>query len=320
MNPKTFFRLVLITFLSLFVLTGCATKVPKFGITELENSVSAPHPDQIRKDGNTIVIFPLIFPPKLLVECVGIGFNGTWKVISVDQRDPTRKIQEDFAYFKKGSYEKTPWGLPLLETVSLGKLEDLKYHRFLLANRDGMIWLFSPMGRSYPQKEGYDSQRLEKDLDYRTAVFQEFGMNLEEIFQAWLKLGLIEKISLGEIKIDSPEWDLFEKDFQASLGNSFTLASGKIVGSSASKERIQELVRTNPHLNGWQRIMERLYIPVATSVEVLVFAGISTILNHGIQELTADPVYKANSANSTITRKELSAQFEFLVEQFNQKK
>ena len=320
MNLKTFFQLVLLAFLSLFVLTGCVASLPSFGVKKLEDSVSAPHPDQLRKNGEFITVFPLVFPPKLLVECVEVGFKGTWKIISIDQRDPMKKIQEGFAYFKKGSYEKTPWGLPLLEAVSLGKLKDLKNHRFILANRDGMTWLFSPMGKAYSQEEGYDFQKLEKDQTYRTTIFQEIGMSLEEIFKAWSKLRLIEKISLGEIKIDSPEWDIFEKEFLTSLKNSFTLASGEIIVSSSSKEQIQELIRTNPHLTGWQRFMERLYIPVVPSVEVLGFVGISAILNHGIRELTADPVYGGNSANSTITRKELATQFEFLVKQFNQKK
>ncbi len=316
-----FFRIFVLVACSglLIVSGGCAThnRPPSFAITKLENSVSVPHPDQLKESSEFITIFPLVFNPKLFVECVGTGFEGTWKVLAEDRRNPTLALKEGFAYFKKGGYEKTPWGFPLLEVVFLEKLEDSKNYRFILPNRDGMVWLFSPMGRVYSREGGYDCNKFESDLHYRNFVFQKVGMNLWEIFQAFRKLGLAEKISIGEIKIGSLEWDVFEKDLLASLPNGYQMPGGKRVVSSLDRKSFQKTSKTNSRLNGWQRLLEDINVPFPFTPEALAYGGISTLFNFGIKEAIADPIYGGNSADSTITRKETAAQFEFLVEHFN---
>jgi len=319
MTYRKLFTIFVLT-ISLLVSAGCSIHngPPSFAITELENSISVPHPDEIKKSSSFITVFPLVFNPKLLVECVGTGFEGTWKVIAVDIRSSTLDIKEGFAYFKKGDYEKTPWKLPLLEAVFPGKLDDTKNYRFILPNRDGMVWLFSPMGRIYPKENGYYYTKLESDINYRAIVFQGLGMNLWEILRAWEKLDLTEKISIGEIKINSPEWDVFRKELLTSLSNGYQLANKKLVASNSTKKQLQETIKTNPQLTSWQRFLGGLYIPIIPSPEALGYAGISAVLNHSFQELTSGPVYGGNSASSTITRGEMAEQFEFLIEHFNE--
>lgn len=95
----------LLVIVCVFSLGGCATsglKTPDFASKNLEEGVVVSHPDQLRKETSSITVFPVVFPPELLTECVGVGFMGTWKLLSVDMRDPARKLVESFVYFKKG--------------------------------------------------------------------------------------------------------------------------------------------------------------------------------------------------------------------------
>lgn len=306
--------------IGIILISGCATKAgspPSFASPKLEDGVNISHPDQIRKETDTICVFPVVFPPQLLVECVGNGYLGTWKLLSIDMRDPSRKIVESFVYFKKGSYEKTPWGLPLLEAVTLGKLDNNKNHRYLLANRDGMVWLFSPLGKVYSEDDGYDSQKFEEDPEYRDQIFQELGMSMYDIFNSYRQRNLLEGLSFGEIKIDSQDWKDFEKSLLASMPYEYTMPEGNIVASAHKKEQIQALIKTNPGLTGWQRFLERMYLPVVPGPEAMGLIGISQLLNHAFKELTGNPEFKGYSANSKIERKKLAGQFKFLIEQQN---
>ncbi len=304
-----------------FSLVGCATsgiKPPNFASKNLEEGVIISHPDQIQKEASSITIFPVVFPPELLVECVGTGFVGTWKLLSVDMRDPSRKLLESFVYFKKDpAYQKTPWGLPLTEAVTIGKLNERKNHKFLLANRDGMVWLFSPLGEAYSELEGYDSNKFENDPNYRNEIFYRYGLGLNQIFDFYQNQNLLRGLSFGEIEIDSKSknWQDFKKNLLASMPYQIEMPDGKIVSSAHKKEQVQQLVRINPKLTSWQRFLEGLYIPIIPDPTAMAYAGISQVLNHGIKESMSGPEIIGFSANSYIKRKELATQFRFLVEQ-----
>jgi len=317
-RQKSLKGLLLFLLIGIVLISGCATKSGplSFASTNLEDGANVDHPDQIKKETDNICIFPIIFPRELLVECLGIGYIGTWKLLSIDMMDPSRKIVESFVYFKKGSYEKTPWGLPLMEAVVLGKLEDIKNYRFLLANRDGMVWLFSPLGRCYSEKDGYDSKKLEDNQEYRDKVFTELGMSMYDIFDAYRQRDMLKGLSFGEIKIDSLDWKDFKKNLLASMPYEYTMPEGNIVASAHKKEQIQALIKTNPGLTGWQRFLERMYLPVADP-KTMGLIGISQLLNHGFKELTGSPELKGYSANSVIKRKDLADQFKFLIDEQN---
>jgi hypothetical protein len=302
-----------------FSLVGCATsglKPPNFASKNLEEGVVVSHPDQIQKDASHITVFPVVFPPELLTECVGVGFVGTWKLLSVDMRDTTKKLVESFVYFKEEiAYEKTSWITPLLEAVIIGKLKEIQNHKFLLANRDGMEWLFSPLGEVYSRSDGYDSNKLETDLNYRSEVFSRYGLNLNQIFNFYQNQNLLRGLYFGEIEIGSRNWQDFEKDLLSSMPYQMEMPDGKIVSSAHRKEQVKQLIQINPRLTGWQRFLERFYLPVITDPQAMAFAGISQVLNHGIKEAYADPEIVGFSANSSSKRKDLAAQFRFLVEQ-----
>jgi hypothetical protein len=309
----------LLVIVCVFSLGGCATsglKTPDFASKNLEEGVVVSHPDQLRKETSSITVFPVVFPPELLTECVGVGFMGTWKLLSVDMRDPARKLVESFVYFKKGvAYERTPWGLPLVEAVKLGKLNKAKNHKFLLANRDGMEWLFSPLGEVYSRSDGYDSNKLETDLTYRDEIFSRYGLNLNQIFDFYQSQNLLRGLYFGEIEIGGRNWQDFEKGLLSSMPYQLEMPNGKIASSAHKKEQVKQLVRVNPRLTGWQIFLERLYLPIIPDPQAMAYAGISQVLNHGIKEASANPEIVGFSANSSSKRKDLAAQFRFLVEQ-----
>lgn len=332
LRKKAFVLVICLTCLLFFEL-GCIAqkkkrpKPPDFAVTNLEDSVTAPHPDQLKKEGDSIVIFPLIFPAELMLECTRVGWGGTWKVIAVDQRDPSLEIQIGFAYFKQtDGYPQNPWGTPLLEGVFIGKLEDLKYYKFILANRDGMVWLFSPMAKTFSSEDTgeerviYSSRRLEEDINYRRWVFSEYGMNLWQISQAFSVSGIQEKISIGEIRIGSEDWKSFEKDFIISLPESYEMGNGKIVSSSSQIGEVQRLVKINPRLNGWQRFMDVLNVPISTP-EMMALSGISQVINFAYHEKMSGPKFRSNSAISIPPERRylLAKKFKFLIESQNRK-
>lgn len=312
---QLFVLLVLAIFLS-----GCVT-TPNFAINTIEGSASAVHPHQMEKEAVFITRFPVVFPPKLLVETVGTGFIGTWPVIAVDARDPNLGIKSGFAYFKQ-DYSKTPWRLPLLEAVFYGKIGDLKNYYFLMSNRDGMVWVFSPTGKSFSREAGYDSKKLEADQEYRAKVFSGLGLNLQEIYGFWLKQGWDFKGEIESIEIDSknPAWLAFEKDLLKSLPHQYKMADGKIIASSFDEKGLKEAIQSNPGLTPWQRFLRQFRIPGVPSPEALGFSTISSVLNFGFQELVSDPNIYGNSASATVTRAEMAEQIEFVYYQTIQQK
>lgn len=303
---------IFVLLILVMVLGGCVT-TPKFAVKTIEGSASAVHPDQMEKETSFITRFPMVFPPKLLVETVGTGFIGTWPVIAVDARDPNLKIQSGFAYFKQ-AYSQTPWRLPLLEAVFYGKIGDLKNCYFLLSNRDGMVWVFSPTGKSFSRETGYDSQKLESDQEYRAKVFSGLGLNLQEIYGFWLEQGWDFRGEIESIEIDSenPAWVTFEKNLLASLPHQYQMADGKIVASSFDEKGLKEAIQSNPGLTPWQRFLRQFRIPGVPSPEALGFSAISSVLNFGFQELVSDPKIHGNSASATVTRAEMAEQVEFV--------
>ncbi len=307
MKKSYVFLVILVLFLS-----GCVT-APKFAMKTIEGSASVSHPDQMEKETGFVTRFPMVFHPKLLVETAGVGFLGTWPVIAVDARDPKLEIKSGFAYFKQ-DYLKTPWKLPLLEAVFYGKIEDLKSYYFLLSNRDGMVWLFSPSGKVFAQENGYDSKKLESDQEYQAEVFSGLGMNLQEIYVFWLDQGwdCRENLETIEINSENPTWLSFEKNLLQSLPYQYQLADGKIIASSFDEKALKDAIKTNPGLGPWQRFLRRVSIPGVPSVEALGFSAISSILNFGFQELVSDPDIYGNSASATVTRAEMAQQMEFI--------
>ena len=305
-------EILVVLFLAIF-LGGCASVAPDFAFKTVEESASANHPDQMQKEVDFVTRFPVVFPPKLLVETAGIGFIGTWPVIAVNASDPELKIKSGFAYFKQG-YLETPWKLPLLEAVFYGELEDLRNYYFLLSNRDGMVWVFSPTGKVFTRKDGYDSKKLESDQNYRAEVFSGLGMNLQEIYAFWLKQGWDCRDNLETIQINSgnPAWVRFEKNLLKSLPYQYQMADGKIIASGFDGKALEEAIKTNPGLSPWQRFLKGLRVPVVPSPEALGFSAISSILNFGFQELVSDPNIYGNSASATVTRAEMAEQIEFV--------
>jgi len=198
----------------------------------------------------------------------------------------------------------------------------LRNYYFLLSNRDGMVWLFSPTGRVFTREAGYDSKKLESDQEYRAKIFSGLGLNLQEIYSLWLEQGWDCRENLETIQIHpkNPNWLAFEKNLLKSLPYQYQMADGKIITSGFDEKALKEAIQTNPGLTPWQRFLRRVNIPGVPSPEALGFSAISSILNFGFQELVSDPNIYGNSASATVTRAEMARQIEFVYYQTIQKK
>jgi hypothetical protein len=300
--------------LGFLFLAGCGS--PEFAVKTAEDGASVPHPDEIGKNAEYVTFCPIVINPRLLAEAPLAGFIGSWPIIAVDRRAPTLKIKTGFAYFKK-SYPKMPWKIPALEMVFVGRVKDLKNYLFILSNRDGMVWLFSPTGQMYSvgEENGYDFKKLESDPDYRDWVFSKFGRSLQEMYSFWLRKGWDCRNSIGEARVGTKEWSVFRKGLLDSFDYKYEL-DGEITASNFNEEQFKEAIKTNTGLTTWQVILKNLNLPVMTPTpEALGFSVLSSLVNTGFQSLVSNRVYAGSSASATMTREEMADYIAFIYNQ-----
>jgi len=288
----------------LFSCGGRTFKPPSFARVDPTKAVSATHPDQLNE---TYVRFPMVYAPGLAIEDEW-RFNSVFPVIGVDARDPKAEIKKGFAYFKKGAYEETPWGAPLMEAVFPGKGRDLENYLFLMSNMDGSYCLISPLGKVFRREEGYDPQKFEEDIGYRADIFVGLGMTLKEIALTNRHIGLSQSI-IQEVTPGTKEWTRFEEDFVGSFTHSYKNGS-EVVLTKLDRKDYQRVIQENPGLTRTQRFLKNVVVPIGPSLEMLAFSALSTLATFGFQEAFTDPEITGKYASATITRAEMFDEFQ----------
>ena len=159
---------------------------------------------------------------------------------------------------------------------------------------------------------------MNSNAQYRRKIFKELGMSFQEIFSFWVGNYDWDCVATGDmktIKIDEvdSDWKAFKASLKKSLPYIYKTDNG-LVASGYSEAEYKAAVKTNPGLTTWQRFMKGLNIPATPSAEVLAFAGISSVLNFGFQELVSDPVYAGTTASATMRRMDMAEHIQWIHE------
>jgi LPS sulfotransferase NodH len=308
---KRVFSVVLLLVLVL-LLAGCAgNKPPKFALVDSHQGVSVDHPDQMAKETDKITVFPVVFHSFLNVECYN-GYQGVWPVVAHRQGEP---LKQGFAYINK-EYSQNPFRFPIMEAVFLGGKSELKDYRIAIFNRDGVVWMFSPFGEVFSESDGYDSEKLEEDPEYRQKAFQAYGMKFSEVENSWKKLfrkhGVSVKQIVQEVKIGTPGWQELRKRLLSNFSEGYEMPNGEIRAGHFKTEEFRRIASQNPEITGWQRFFAGLRIPVVPSPEAVAFGAASSLINSGIQEMIPGEEWHGHTANSSCKRKDLAKQFRFI--------
>lgn len=310
-------RLICVVVIVLVVfLGGCSTKqAPDFARLQPEMGVSVQMPSS-----GIITIIPGILPAEFLVE-VHHGVKGVWPIVGGHQKDEKAQIVNGFCFsLESQSFEKNVWGIVApIKCVLTGTRGELKDYRFAIVNKDGGVWITSPIGGEMLDDKKWDFRKFEKDHKYRNQILDRVGLTLDEVNGFWqerfgemkiaVKGGAVQEISIVD---GNPAWQDFQKEFIREMGYELDMPDGTTVVSHLSGEEMQKLLAKNPHITGWQRFLSRLAVPIGTP-EVMLFGTATSVLQGGIAALIEDD-WKVRVARGTVQLKDTSDQVVFLTE------
>lgn len=161
--------------------SGCSTRYVSRDIsfTKQEDRVSFPVPSA---DVEKMTSFMGVMNTSLWTEVVGTG--GIWRVVGMT---PEGEVLYGYAYLNSLDF----WGKAYMTidfAYAKSKLKDVK---FLYSNADGFI-MFKMNGElvkiKAEDKDGYapfNPKKFDENKEYRTQVFNEGGMTLEEVDGFW---------------------------------------------------------------------------------------------------------------------------------------
>lgn len=297
-------------------LGGCSTKsAPDFARILPEDGVSA----QLPEDG-VITVIPGILPAEFLVE-VKNGVKGVWPIVGHKAADSQTSLTNGFCFAMEGmAFEKNPWGIVApLKCVVVGSKKELAGYTFALVNKDGGVWITSPVGGEMLDDTQWNFQKFEGDHAYRTSVMDRIGLTIEQVNDFWeerfAELGItVIDGSVEEIRIvhNNPKWQEFQEEFIREMGYQLEMPNGKTVVSHLSAQEMQKLLAKNPHITGWQKFLSRLTIPIGTP-EVMLFGTATSVLQGGIAALIEDD-WRVRVARGTVQLRDTKEQTLFLVQ------
>lgn len=343
--------------LAVFVLLsgGCANQkgAPSFALLQPEQSMMVVHPDKMEETGGTIVIFTGVLPIRFLVETENGRIRGVWPLIGVSLIDKDApRINNGFCYsVEQYAFDKNPWGIPApMQCVILSDKKTLVdgQYAFALANKDGGVWIASPIGEvqgyeyTIVDDKTYDWQKFENDPEYAIAIMQEIGKPLSVINEVWrkrnevLKKGLknSDKVTIKddvqEIPIveGNPAWKEFRERLFSEMNGGLsgtqrgiTLPNGEVVASYLSKDEMKELLRHNPNITPWQKFLSRLRLPLAVLDPNMMLAGLATsAIDGGISAFFDTTWNNACVARGTCQRRDSSEKLVFLYQKYQEER
>lgn len=317
---------------SILLLSGCGSKsMPSFALTQPEQGITVTHPDQFEQDGGTIITFTGVLPPRFLVE-VDRGVRGVWPLVGTSLSDEEAPIVSGFCYsVPSEAFGANPWAIIPMQCAILGNKKEFieKEYSFALVNKDGGVWIASPIGAvpSYDYTivdDGtYDFVEFEDDFEYRTELMHEIGKTISVINSVWKNrienFGFIATADdVQEIHIvdGNPQWEEFREKLLAEMGNALRLPDGEVVASYLSEEDMENLLSKNPHITPWQRFLSRIRLPIGTP-EVMAFGAASSMIDGGIAAFF-DNTWHACVARGMCQRRDMSEQLAFMFQLYQE--
>ena len=322
--------------LAVFVLLsgGCANQkgVPSFALLQPEQSMVVVHPDKMEETGGTIITFTGVLPVRFLVE-VDNGVRGVWPLPGVSLIDKDAPRINGFCYsVEKYAFDKNPWGIPApMQCVVLSDKKTLidGQYAFALANKDGGVWMASPIGNvqgydyTIVDDKTYDWQKFESDPEYAIELMQEVGKTLPIINEVWknriegfgveMTVDDVQEIAVVE---GDPQWEAFREKLLAEMSNELRLPDGEIVASYLSEEDMEKLLRRNPNITPWQKFLLRLRLPLNIFDPDMILAGLATSAIDGGIAVFFDNVWHACVARGTCQRRDLSEQMALVYQMY----
>ena len=324
------------------LLSGCARKeAPDFALLQPEMGVAMTHPDKMEEDsqGQTLINFPGVLPSRYFVETQDISLRGVWPVIFVSLNDAKAPVKKGFCYtVPEYSLDKNIFGIVPIDCSVLGKRNefDKKQYSALLPNRDGGVWMASPIGvvagrvelidEEYYDWEKFDGTSEESAL-YRQEIARQIGFTLSEIDEIWAQRinnpdFELTKSAVVEIPIESGNqlWEDYRARMFSAMGMSDVtiMPNGDKTLTWMSEEEMRQLLAHNPGLTPWQRFLRRLNIPLGPPIAMGIGLG-SSVLNGGIAALM-DSTWDTCTARGVCKRRDLSEQIAYLVNLFQKEK
>ncbi len=342
--------------LAVFVLLsgGCANQkgAPSFALLQPEQSMMVVHPDKMETKGGTIVTFTGVLPIRFLVEVEDGRIRGVWPLPGVSLIDKDAPRINGFCYaVEKYAFDKNPWGIPApMQCVIPSNYKTLVdgQYVFALTNKDGGVWMVSPIGEvqgyeyTIVDDKTYDWQKFENDPEYAIAIMQEIGKPLPVINEVWRKRnGVLKKGVEGfddvailddvqEIPIveGDPAWEEFRERLFSEMNGGFpntqrgiTLPNGEVVASYLSEDEMEELLRRNPNITPWQKFLSRLRLPLAVLDPNMMLAGLATsAIDGGIAAFFDTTWNNACVARGTCQRRDSSEKLVFLYQKYQEER
>ncbi|EKE21925.1 MAG: hypothetical protein ACD_7C00090G0001 [uncultured bacterium] len=258
----------------LLLLAGCATpaKVTNDGFSQAKEAISMPHPEQMEKDGEQYVtIFPIILDP------------GLWGVEGFSHKDLDVGIFPVITDGKIKGYalitEANAWADQIMRAVLVGRKKDIG--RVVYLSRDGHT-----MHDISSEEFAYDSDKFEKDANYKAKLFSAVGMNIQEIESFWRKYSQARGLEIPanfqfveEIKVGSARWEEFKSQLATRLTNRHTMRDGEIRQGYMSLADFQSKAMENTGATPGQRFARAAVIPATIEPISLGVGTIGAVLN-----------------------------------------
>ncbi len=311
---------------------GCAQRsLPSFALAQPEQSNTITHPDKMEKAGGTIVEFVGALPPRFMVE-VDYGVRGVWPLVGVSlDNEQAPVIQGSCFSMEEYAFASNPWRIPApMECFVLGNKKELmdKKYAFVLVNKDGGVWMASPIGSvigyEYTiiddnKSNGvyYDYRKFEDDREYAISLMKEIGKTIPVIEKAYHKRlasfgvkfvgSAVQEISIKE---GDPKWEEFRTRLLDEMNSGLELPDGEVVVSYLSQDEMKKLLSRNPRLTPWQRFLSGLQLPLGTP-EVMAIGFASSVINSGIAGFLDDR-WNVCTARGMCQRRDMSEQLAFM--------
>lgn len=254
----------------LFVLlAGCATpaRITSNGFEQPKQAISIPHPRQLEIDGELyVVIAPFILDP------------GVWGVEGFSHKDLDVGIFPVITDGKVKGYalitEPNAWADQIMRAIVVGRKNDVG--RIAYLSRDGHT-ILDITGEEFE----YDSEKFEKNADYRAKIFSAVGMTIQEIENFWREYSEARGLEIPsdfqfveEIKVGSDRWEEFKSQLATRLTQNYKMADGQIRQGYMSLDDFRLEATKNHGTTAGQRFARKAVIPA--TIEPITF-GIGTV-------------------------------------------
>ncbi|MFA5986119.1 MAG: hypothetical protein WC819_02095 [Parcubacteria group bacterium] len=314
--------------LGFLFLTGCASQMPNFALTQPEQGMTVMHPDQLEKAGGKIFNFTGVVPSRFLVE-MDKSFSGVFPFVGVSLKDENAPMVKGFCYSvpSQAFGDKNPWAMIPAQCVGLGDKDDMLRgeYAFAVTNKDGGVWLASPIGAvpgyeyTIVDEQTYDWAKFEKEPKYRIELMKQLGKTIPVINDTWKKriegFGVVMTTDdVQEIAVvdGDPKWEAFRKKMLSDIGYQLKLPDGEIVASYLSEEDMEKLLAKNPLITPWQKFVSRLRLPLGGTPGLMGLGALSSMVDGSIASFM-DTAWESMTARGMCQRKDFSEQFELLL-------